>query len=143
MISNPLNPLAWAFGAPVPWAWPGAAKLAPDQVSQAINPGWTLAGVVVNAQNSSAPSVEQSVVSRHSYGRQLGRVMDAVGALLDAAPKLAGDERVRDFRELAQQVEEIKRAAAGDRIERLADELALVRASDPEGWQRLQAALGR
>ena len=68
--------------------------LAPDWLGQTINPGWTLAGVVVNPQNSSAPAVEQSVLSHHSYGRQLGRLMDAVEALLDAAPaKVANDPR--------------------------------------------------
>jgi hypothetical protein len=137
------SPFASSF-APWPWTWPAGFKLAPEWLNQAINPGWTLAGVVVNQQNSSAPAVEQSVLSHHSYGRQLGRLIDAVEALLDAAPaKVAQDPRATDLRTLARDIERIKAEAASDRIDRLAGELTLVRKTDPDGWRRLQAALGR
>ncbi|WP_284619899.1 hypothetical protein [Aquabacterium humicola] len=135
---NGINLATW------PWTWPAGLKLAPDWLGQTINPGWTLAGVVVNPQNSSAPAVEQSVLSHHSYGRQLGRLMDAVEALLDAAPaKVANDPRAADLRTLAREIERIKAEAASDRIDRLTGELALVRKTDPDGWKRLQAALAR
>lgn len=134
--SPSFNPFGWPF-----WSWPGNLGLAPEQLSQPINPGWSFGNIVVNAANSSAPETERNVLSHHSYGRQIGRLMDAVAALLDAAPKLEGDGRVREFRELAGQVAAIKRASARDRIERLCDELATVREHDPDGWARLQKLL--
>jgi hypothetical protein len=65
---------AQAFQAALP-------RLAPDALAQTINP-WT-AVVNINSNNSTAPDTEQSVVARHSYGRQLGRMMDVVGLLVD------------------------------------------------------------
>jgi len=58
-------------------------RRAPQALNQPINPGWSFGNITVNNVNSSAPDVERDVVSRHSYGRQIGRLMDAVAALAD------------------------------------------------------------
>src|SRR5918993_3209381 len=55
-----------------PWAW-----LAPSQLSQPINPGWSFGNLIVNESNSSAPSTELAIVAEESYGRQMGKLLDA------------------------------------------------------------------
>ena len=68
---------------PTSWLkqWSAAMQLAPNTLVQPILPGWTLN---VNAFNSSAPQTEADVVSKHSYGRQLGRISEALAILVDA-----------------------------------------------------------
>jgi hypothetical protein len=138
---------------PAPWwAWtPWSATLsgrspwfgvAPQSLTQPINPGWTFGNVItVNSTNSSAPDVEREVVSRHSYGRQIGRLMDAVAALAEALPKTAGDKRIQAFRELAAEVARIKAQAAPQRMERLRRELEQIKQSDSKLWAELRDLL--
>ena len=54
--------------------------LAPQSLTQPILPGWP---ITINGINSSAPQTEVEVVQHHSYGRQLGRVADALEALIE------------------------------------------------------------
>jgi hypothetical protein len=138
------------FGWPWTLRWPPEAgggalfNFAPERLWQPVNPGWTFGNVVVNTQNSSAPEIEQAVVSRQSYGRQIGRLMEAVQALaevLEASnPGLAEDERLRDFQALACEIEAIKREAAGQRLARLKAELAALKRTDPAAWRKLMAS---
>lgn len=137
---RPAGPWAWPFslfaGGGAPWY-----SLAPARLDQPINPGWSFGNVYVTRQNSSAPEVEREIVSRHSYGRQIGRLMGAVCALADAVPAAAGDPRVRSLQQLAAEVSEIKRLAAPARLERLTRELRALRDEDPAGWQALLASM--
>lgn len=133
---------AWAM----PWSAAAAGRnpwfgVAPQALTQPINPGWSFGNITVNASNSSAPDVEQSIVSRHSYGRQIGRLTDAVAALADALPKTADDERVEKFRELAAEIERIKKEAAPRRIERLRRDLEEVKRNDKASWEELKTLL--
>ena len=70
-------------------------QAAPDVLAQNINP-WT---ININSNNSSAPGTEQRILARHSYGRQLGRLMDAVDLLVNdleaRKASTSGDERQR------------------------------------------------
>ncbi|WP_157270175.1 hypothetical protein [Azohydromonas aeria] len=126
------------------WAWtlrwpPGGdggwLKFAPDQLWQPVNPGWSFGNVTVNHGNSSAPEVEQAVLARYSYGRQIGRLMDAVEALVDALPPAQQEQpALRRFKQLAQEVCELKKENRAQRLRRLRAELAELRSSDPEGW---------
>jgi hypothetical protein len=113
--------------------------LAPRQLTQPINTGWTFGNLIVNNANSSAPEVEQAVVSHHSYGRQIGRMMEALQAVAEATPALARDPRMRSLLELAQDVERIKQATARQRLDRLREELEDLKASDPAAWRELAA----
>jgi hypothetical protein len=119
-----------------PWSWLG---LAPRQLTQPINPGWSFGNLIVNSANSSAPQVEQAVVSRHSYGRQIGRMMDALQALAEAMPQLRDDRRVQRFLDLAHDVQRIKQENAGQRLERLRQELEALKAEHPDEWRKLAA----
>jgi len=71
---NTGNPYLDAFTA-----WSGAPVF-----SQPILPGWTFN---VNNYNSTSPRTEGLVVSKFSYGRQLGQISDALAALVDTLPE--------------------------------------------------------
>ena len=132
------------------WAWPWSAAastrvpwfgVAPQSLTQPINPGWSFGNVIVNSVNSSAPDVEQQIVSQHSYGRQIGRLMDAVEALSEALPQNGNDQRIKAFRELAAEVQEIKKEMAPRRLEQLRSELEWLKSNDPAGWEKLREML--
>lgn len=68
--------------SPVPatFQWPLSGDL-----TQTINP-WTWIGLNINLGNSAKPEVERRVLDEvGSYGRQLGRIGDALGALVRKA----------------------------------------------------------
>ena len=67
---NHLNPFQ-AFASAMP------------SFTQPILPGWTLN---IDSNNSSSPRTEGLVVSRFSYGRQLGQVNDALAAIVALLP---------------------------------------------------------
>jgi hypothetical protein len=136
---------AWLDLLLAPWramaqTWPGVA---PQTLLQPINPGWTFGNLIqVTEQNSTAPDTEQAIVRRHSYGRQLGRVMDAVDLLLERADHdTRADSRAQDFEALQHEVADIKRERASARLRSLRDELLNLRREQPEAWRELQALL--
>jgi hypothetical protein len=134
----------WAWAMPWSAAVTGRSPwfgVAPQMLTQPINPGWSFGNITVNSSNSSAPDVEQTIVSRHSYGRQIGRLTDAVAALADALPKAADDARIKEFRELAAQIERIKKEAAPKRVERLRRDLEEIKRNDKEQWEELKRLL--
>jgi hypothetical protein len=64
--------------------------LAPNQLTQTINPwSWTFGNfslLSINMGKSSAPDVEARILDEvGSYGRQLGRIGDALNAIIDWA----------------------------------------------------------
>ncbi|WP_330835168.1 hypothetical protein [Piscinibacter sp.] len=120
------------------WPWP--VPWAPQWLQQPINPGWTFGNVIqVTNANSSAPEVEKEVVSRHSYGRQIGRMMDAMVAIAEATPAAAKDPRVKDLLALAQKIERIKVEAKERRSTELLEELRGLKRTDPKAWADLVA----
>lgn len=123
-------------------SWPWPASFAPDWLNQSFNNGWTFGNVIVTNQNSSAPEVEKEVVSQHSYGRQLGRLMDAVVAISQAVPAAAKDPRVKDLVALAQDIEQIKKDAQQKRSAELLRELQTLKATDKQAWAKLMKSLG-
>ena len=92
-MSDTSSPLLWPAGTdPAAWMRSWTQAFAPQNLVQPILPGWTLN---VNAFNSSAPQTEAEVLQKHSYGRQLGRIADALAVLIAAAPaKVRGEEAV-------------------------------------------------
>lgn len=138
---------AWADAAWAPWRLvlqaTQALALAPQSLTQPINTGWTFGNLIqVNERNSSAPDTEQQIVGRHSYGRQIGRLMDAVELLLEGTDaKTRGDPRASDFAALQSDVQAIKREQAAAHLRRLRDELISLRRDHPEAWRELRALL--
>jgi hypothetical protein len=123
------------------FGWPWSIRLAPTQLAQPINPGWTFGNVIVNSTNSSAPDIEQEVVSRHSYGRQIGRLMDAVAVLVAQLPADTKTRKqppaIREFLELVKEVQEIKDAGKAARLARLRCELEALKNEDRAAWEKL------
>lgn len=120
-----------------PWV-----SMAPRPLTQPINPGWTFGNVVVNAQNSSAPQTEQAILAQESYGRQIGKLLDAVCALIETRPGgAAGVAAFQDIEALKAKVERIKREAAAQRIDQLRRDLELLKSSDRTAFETAAAAL--
>lgn len=129
----------WNWPSMPPWPWP---QVAPQRLEQQINPGWSLVNVTYN--NSSAPAIERDVLQQHSYGRQIGRLMDALSVLVERLPAGAKDDpRVADFKALANDIARIKNDARAPRLERLQQDIEALREEDPKAYRQLQAMLAR
>ena len=111
----------------------------PEQLSQPILPGWTLN---VNSNNSTAPTTEADVVAKHSYGRQLGRVSDALELLItERHGRMPNDKRFVDFLAMKHEIDTIKRDAAAARIEQMSSDLALLKTQKDKRYERLRDGL--
>jgi hypothetical protein len=121
--------------------WWTTFGLAPQSLTQPILPGWT---ITINGINSSAPQTEVEVVQRHSYGRQLGRMADALEALIEEhGERASSDQRFTEFIMMKQEIDEIKLDAAATRIDQLLADLAALKAARPTEYRRLHDALRR
>ena len=135
------------------WDWPSWMKgsvpnpldvfAAPQNLVQPILPGWVFgAEVNVTEQNSSAPDTEREIVAKQSYGRQLGRIMDALVVLIaeqeKKGPKPAALDR---FMELDREINAIKTQAAASRLARVIADLAMLKEKEPEQYFRVAATL--
>src|SRR6201999_943196 len=117
----------------------GVPSVAPQDLSQPILPGWMFAGSVnVTEENSSSPQTERAIVSQYSYGRQLGRVIDVLGELIERWPGGAPDDpSVQRFAELRDDIEKIKTQG----IVRAVSELAEMKQRNPDEYARLAPKL--
>jgi DNA-binding HxlR family transcriptional regulator len=135
------------------WDWPSWMKgsvpnpldvfAAPKNLVQPILPGWVFgAEVNVTEQNSSAPDTEREIVAKQSYGRQLGRIMDALVVLIaeqeKKGPKAAAFDR---FMELNREINAIKTQAAASRLDRMIADLAMLKEKEPQQYARVAATL--
>jgi hypothetical protein len=121
--------------------WWTTFGLVPQSLTQPILPGWM---ITINGINSSAPQTEVEVVQRHSYGRQLGRMADALEALIEERGEGASsDERFTEFIMMKQEIDEIKLDGAATRIDQLLADLAALKAARPTEYRRLRDALRR
>ena len=122
--------------------------VAPNKLDQQINPGWTFGNLIsVTEQNSSAPDTEREIVAVQSYGRQLGRVIDAVTALIADLPE--SRQRSPAFAQLVDlrdKIDAIKAGSAARRLDRFAADLVELRKTDQAEYRRvvekLQTILG-
>ena len=144
MSSEPLSP------SPPIWDWPSWMKgsmpnpldilAAPKNLVQPILPGWFSSVTNITEQNSSAPDTEREIVAAHSYGRQLGHVMDALAVLI--ADSSRRDEPAFDeFASMCHQIDDIKAKSAARRLDRAAVDLATLKEMKPEEYERLAAKL--
>jgi hypothetical protein len=126
---------AWAK-AWTPW-WTTAMQ----SFSQPILPGWSFGSVTVNEQNSSAPGTEQAILSSQSYGRQIGKLLDAVCAQIEAQGGPKDVVAYKDVVALREKVEQIKRDAAAARIDQFQRDLELLKSADPAAFEEKAKAL--
>ncbi len=120
-----------------------APALVPNTLDQPINPGWTFGNLIsVTEQNSSSPDTERAIVAVHSYGRQLGRVIDALAALIDELPESQRqDKAFTQFADLRNEIAKIKSHAAARRLDHFAADLAELRKTDEPEYKRVVGEL--
>jgi hypothetical protein len=135
------------------WDWPAWMKgsvpnpldvfAAPQSLAQSILPGWVFGGVVnVTEQNSSAPDTERQIVARQSYGRQLGRIIDALVILIAEQEKEGRKTKAFDtLMELDREINTIKMRAAATRLDHVIADLATLKQNDAKEHDRIVAAL--
>ncbi|MDM0067268.1 hypothetical protein [Variovorax sp. J31P207] len=108
---------------------------------QPILPGWSLN---INSNNSTAPETEVDIIAKHSYGRQIGRISDALRVLIqDAHPEPPETGPLKDFLTMWNEIEKVKLEGAAERLGRIASDLALLKDKDRDRYLRLRDALGR
>jgi hypothetical protein len=124
-----------SFTNPFLWPLEMALNLAPKSLNQSILPGWSF--LTINENNSTSPETEQYVLARHSYGRQIGRMMDLVDVLAKTVPEsVKADKDYKKvypkFEEVVADVKAAKKEAAGIRRRRLLEELTSMKSDDFE-----------
>lgn len=131
----------WSYKMPEEFGSIGAWRLAPDNLTQSINSGWTFGNIIVNNDNSSAPDTERALVNQISYGRQIGILLDAVAHLITLLPPGSDKEKpLAQLGELATKVTEIKEQAQAQRQQRLIAELLFLKTQDPKAWAMVMAS---
>ena len=110
-----------------PWL---TASLAPKELWQSINSGWSFGNVTINEQNSSAPQTEQAILAQESYGRQIGKLLDAVSELIKEHPESADNKAYGEVAALKARIDRLKHETAVSRIDQLRRDLDLLRTSD-------------
>ena len=134
----------------LPWSGP---------VTQDINP-WTwwirtlnqpFGFVNINTYQSSDLETERRIVGDVAgYGRQLGRVMDALDVAVGHLDSntLSNSERaaIEDFRELHQKIQRVKDDVRDERLSpsnlrRLIADLTALKETNPDGYERIAATL--
>jgi hypothetical protein len=110
----------------------------PRNLDQPILPGWQFGNVVINYGNSSSPETEREIVSANSYGRQIGRLMDAVCVLINKQENTAeGAKTLADLVALHTKIQGIKLKTAERKIERLRDDLETIKKKNPKDYDRM------
>jgi len=135
------------------WDWPRFMKgslpnpldlvAPPNNLTQSILPGWNFGVINVTRQNSRDPEAERNIVAKYSYGRQIGRVMDALAALVEKLPEHQQEKKVfKDLLEIHAEVDKIKAEAAAKRVDDLTSDLATLRDQmEPADYRRMVAKL--
>ena len=141
MTTNDVPLFAWGGSDPAEWirSWQLLWRGAPETLVQPILPGWTFN---INSNNSSSPQTEVDVVAKQSYGRQLGRISDALEALVvEQHGSKPTDKRYADFLTMKREIDKVKEGAAASRVEQIRKDLELLRAKNPTEYERLRSAL--
>lgn len=121
--------------------WRQWLRQPPGAFVQPILPGWSLN---INSHNSTAPETEVDIVAKHSYGRQIGRISDALRVLiLDAHPKPPETGPLGEFMTMWDEIEKVKLDGAAERLGRIASDLALLKDKDHAEYLQLRDALRR
>ncbi|HEY9066482.1 MAG TPA: hypothetical protein VIO33_15970 [Burkholderiaceae bacterium] len=108
----------------------------PSSVDERFNNGWTFGNVYVTQANSRSPEAEREIVGRYSYGRQLGRLTDAVVALA-AKAKASHDKDIEPLIKMANEINDIKAKAKQHHAAELLEELKALKRADPKAWAAL------
>jgi hypothetical protein len=137
-------PAAWSelFSMSFLPRWPGRApSLAPKFLEQS---GWIFGSTInVTELNSAAPGTEATILQTKSYGRQLGRISDALQVLIDERAEKGGDpvQALTDFSTQKDEIDRVKKDAAASRISQLRKDLEALRRENADEYVRLRTEL--
>jgi hypothetical protein len=107
---------------------------------QPILPGWFATNIT--EQNSSDPDTERAIVASQGYGRQLGRMMDAIALLIEDLPETAREKKAfQEFDKVRLEINDIKEKVAVRRLNRIAADLAMLKETEPAEYDRVAAKL--
>jgi hypothetical protein len=140
---------AWSSRWWAMWQPPSSGSATPDFVPQSlvqpILPGWAIGNVIVNERNSASPETERDITAEVSYGRQLGKVIDALAAMIAERPggvsAAGGNEALRELLELRTTIESTKQASVERRVARLESDLLWLKERQPRQFERIAALL--
>jgi len=118
--------------------WRTWMQLAPTNLVQPILSGWTLN---INSNNSSSPQTEADVVARHSYGRQLGRISDALRELLRERAAKLPKGALAEFMSMCEEIDKVKAISAAKRLKQITADLTLLKTKDEAEYHRVRQAL--
>jgi len=118
-----------------PW-W----QLAPGNLTQPILSGYS---ININSNNSSSPQTEADIVAKHSYGRQIGRISDALCELILAQHRKPPETGpLADFLSMWSEIDRVKTESAKSRLEQIKADLLLLKEKQPAEFAQLRDALG-
>jgi hypothetical protein len=142
--ASPYAPLSW-WSLWSPQAWNPGLSAAPQSLTQPILPGWAVGNVItVTENNSSSPETERKIVAQESYGRQLGRLMDAVAVLIQERPEdLPKHTAFDDLLELSHSINAIKKRCAASRLKRVEADLSELKVERPDDYRRIASDMAR
>lgn len=133
------NTSAWPGVNPMWDAWQSIFRTAPAQLVQPILPGWSLN---INSNNSGSPQTEADVVAEVSYGRQLGRISDALKQLIVAQHGARPSEPAfKAFLTMVDQIDALKVASGRKRLDTLKTDLVQLKQEDAKAYERLKKEL--
>lgn len=119
-------------------------SLAPHRLDQPILPGWNLGHIYnITESNSSSPATEAAILKEHSYGRQIGWILDAVEVLIDERNKHnpTHNPKLDAVKKLNKDVNKVKIDEAVQRIEGIRKYLDILKDSDPAKYALVVARL--
>lgn len=120
-------------------AWQSLAQGSLLNYDEPILPGWT---INIDSNNSSSPAMERDVLQTASYGKQLGRLSDAVAALVALQPKeVQAKPPFKAFTDLQDDIAGVKLRGIERRVARLAADLAQLKSKDHPKFIELAAQL--
>jgi hypothetical protein len=108
--------------------------------TQPILPNWTFN---IDNNNSSSPQTEADVVAQFSYGKQLGKINEALAWLVAHREDASASAALSEFTTMKNEIDIAKAESAARRIEQVASDLASLKQLNPSEFRRLSAALRR
>jgi hypothetical protein len=134
-MTAPTNPFGNFFQFLSPW------QSDPDSLSQQILPGWAFGNIIVNGNNSSAPAAELAIVAKESYGRQVGKLLDAVVMLIEQCTHGERPEAFTEIISLRKKIEKIKEESARRSLEQVARDLQTLKEINHDAYKAEVASL--
>jgi hypothetical protein len=119
-------------------AWTGLLHGSMSAFNQPILPGWTFN---IDSNNSSSPRTEADVVSQFSYGKQLGKISDALAWIIARRDDAASSAVLSEFTTMKNEIDLVKLRSAQRRLEQVARDLATLKQEDPREFKRVASVL--